>query len=645
MAEVLAMVTRNSKEGSPAWNADVLVEGLKAANPALAWQHVAGHLDLPDFTVPDASALGVLMAIWRQASSDPFPLRALVGGLWSNAAGQLSFLKYATAAPPEVFSWAHAEPQQEPLEGLHGGKSATGTPNMCWMALDLYSTLASLAESGYAPAVRAILEAPLKACPEILLLGAASVKGGWGSLQAELVDALVATYVAPHPNSSIVLQRLWPLNSDVVLRAMVALHTKDPTTVARSLDICQELKAMTDVLDATPPPFCLELAALAARREYLNLEKWLGEQFSARGVAFMQASVSFLDAKLREDAPPTQPSSPVAATAAAVHPRLNISVETLAVFLRVLATNAGQVPTDTLQQLKLVQAVAVQAHPELSAVISEAGVMEAFPQDVEDEANATFKRMYDGDISVQDVVNLLQQYQGSMEARQQEVFACMVHNLFDEFRFFFKYPDKELHTTAVLFGQLVSHSLVSSVSLGIALRYVLDSLRNEPSHKLFKFGTTAAHQFAAKLSQYPTFAAQLTALPSLKQSDPELVAAAEVAVAKAAAASTAAAEQAKALEAAAAKAPSPPPAPAVSASMNAAGFPTSMPAAPATPNMLFSTINAETLEVAAQTANYPVPDTKVSTVLCLFIVFSFSSPATRPTDPLLFTTVSAFLLA
>lgn len=35
----------------------------------------------------------------------------------------------------------------------------------------------------------------------------------------------------------------------------------------------QELKGLTVVLDATPAPFCLELAALAARREYLNLEK------------------------------------------------------------------------------------------------------------------------------------------------------------------------------------------------------------------------------------------------------------------------------------------------------------------------------------------------------------------------------------
>lgn len=50
----------------------------------------------------------------------------------------------------------------------------------------------------------------------------------------------------------------------------------------------QELKALTDVLETTPFAFALELAALAARREYLNLEKWLQERMAAHGLPFMQ---------------------------------------------------------------------------------------------------------------------------------------------------------------------------------------------------------------------------------------------------------------------------------------------------------------------------------------------------------------------
>lgn len=183
VAEVLGMVARTSGEGSKPWDIGVMVDGLKAANPALDWQRVVEHLDTPEFTIPDAASLQVLMSVWRRVSSEPFPLHAFVGGLWTNAAGQLSFLKQATIAPPEVLSWASAEHRQEPLEGLHAGKSSTGTPNKCWMCLHLYTSLAALADSGHSAAVRHILEHPLKGCPEVFLLGVASVKGGWGPLQ------------------------------------------------------------------------------------------------------------------------------------------------------------------------------------------------------------------------------------------------------------------------------------------------------------------------------------------------------------------------------------------------------------------------------------------------------------------------------
>jgi len=43
----------------------------------------------------------------------------------------------------------------------------------------------------------------------------------------------------------------------------------------------------------------------------------------------------------------------------------------------------------------------------------------------------------------------------------QEVFQCMLRNLFEEYRFFHQYPDKELHTTAVFFGSIIDQGLVT----------------------------------------------------------------------------------------------------------------------------------------------------------------------------------------
>jgi CCR4-NOT transcription complex subunit 1 len=77
---------------------------------------------------------------------------------------------------------------------------------------------------------------------------------------------------------------------------------------------------------------------------------------------------------------------------------------------------------------------------------------------------------------------MLKKFKNSADPREKEIFKCMIHNLFDEYRFFERYPDKELRITGVLFGLLIQHQLVSSHTLGIALRYVLEALRKPPTN-------------------------------------------------------------------------------------------------------------------------------------------------------------------
>ena len=43
----------------------------------------------------------------------------------------------------------------------------------------------------------------------------------------------------------------------------------------------------------------------------------------------------------------------------------------------------------------------------------------------------------------------------------QDVFLCMLRNLFEEYRFFPQYPEKELHITACLFGGIIEQGLVT----------------------------------------------------------------------------------------------------------------------------------------------------------------------------------------
>jgi CCR4-NOT transcription complex subunit 1 len=46
----------------------------------------------------------------------------------------------------------------------------------------------------------------------------------------------------------------------------------------------------------------------------------------------------------------------------------------------------------------------------------------------------------------------------------QDVYECMLRNLFEEYRFFPQYPERELLTTAYLFGGIIEKGLATCVS-------------------------------------------------------------------------------------------------------------------------------------------------------------------------------------
>ena len=124
-------------------------------------------------------------------------------------------------------------------------------------------------------------------------------------------------------------------------------------------------------------------------------------------------------------------------------------------------------------------------------------------------------------------IAMLERFKSSSDTREQEIFACMVHNLFDEYRFFHNYPEKELRITGILFGSLIQHQLVSSITLGIALRYVLEALRRAPgpdaAGKMFRFGMFALEQFKGRLGEWPQYCSHIVQIPHLVGNHPALV--------------------------------------------------------------------------------------------------------------------------
>lgn len=47
-----------------------------------------------------------------RSEQDSFPIQAICGAVWKNGEGQLSFLRHAVSAPPDVFTFSHSPRKQ-----------------------------------------------------------------------------------------------------------------------------------------------------------------------------------------------------------------------------------------------------------------------------------------------------------------------------------------------------------------------------------------------------------------------------------------------------------------------------------------------------------------------------------------------------
>ncbi|AWP08872.1 putative CCR4-NOT transcription complex subunit 1-like [Scophthalmus maximus] len=156
---------------------------------------------------------------------------------------------------------------------------------------------------------------------------------------------------------------------------------------------------------------------------------------------------------------------------------------------------------------------------DLSQVWPEAN--QHFSKEIDDEANSYFQRIYNHPphptMSVDEVLEMLQRFKDSTIKREREVFNCMLRNLFEEYRFFPQYPDKELHITACLFGGIIEKGLVTYMALGLALRYVLEALRKPYGSKMYYFGIAALDRFKNRLKDYPQYCQHLASIAHFLQ--------------------------------------------------------------------------------------------------------------------------------
>ncbi|KAL7444204.1 hypothetical protein ACHAXM_009321 [Skeletonema potamos] len=398
-------------------------------------------------------------------------------------------------------------------------------------------------------------------------------------LKGELMRELIPLFFSPNPkfvvrNPPGAIRRLWEISPNTVVAACVEAFKVYPNAEERCVLVAHQCKLLRKSLPnadngvlqqvvngSKDSDFAFNLACHMADNNLLDLQGWLSDRMKSVGMATMaMQTISFLLkthslAKLRSTAGRGGGGGGGGGLGGNTNGdaiTLVLSWENLATLLRLLVTFDSEtlnqiIPgSDTTlgSQAKLIMERCMQMYPNLATLTAYTsshpnnnnnsnipgggGGGNNQPDEIEEAANAYFQKIYASEESAREVVEMLKRFKTSGSSRENDIFACMIHNLFDEYRFFSKYPEKELRITGILFGLLIKEQLVSSITLGIALRYVLEALRKPPnqspqSGKMFRFGMFALEQFKERLHEWPQYCSHIVQIGHLREGYAALV--------------------------------------------------------------------------------------------------------------------------
>jgi len=518
------------------WKPDILIPVLQRRN--LDWHQVWTSLDYPEFIIPNRNAVYTLFEMINtsfslsqngQASANSTKITLLVIQKWKCKESQFSLLKNALSIP-RIFN--HSPNRQEPLDSNFNHSDE----NAVWLSLDLLETMLRLGESDLYQQVRHLFKTPLNACPGRLLSGLIAVKSN-GALKQELMETLMPNFLVKNKDSALVMKSIWktnPTSHVTIVLWMRKVYHKKQKWLHRIMEIVQEigdsclsmLIALEKSAARTTDDFMciMDFATLAAKREMLNLEPWVQRQLQEHGERFVLAAFKFLTESVTR-----------------------IIVDTIATFLKCIMPKIEQYESRTRQEAQRVIQCVCLKFPELSQYTngksqggdskeqSKKNEISSFnkKEDYTKYVTSCFDKLYAGKTSLHDFVQNMQKLKKSVDVADMKMLKEMLISLLDESRFHERYPDKELHITANLYGLLIKDEIIEGKPLGLALRCVLAGLKKESDNcKLCSFGIIALKHFKHRAGKWPCYFNNVLNIPYLNNKHPDLIAEIKAVMAK-----------------------------------------------------------------------------------------------------------------
>ena len=455
------------------------------------------------------------------AGDSSLDIQKLWGGDWEHRDTQLSFLtafivsrtdvsqipNLRATFPPDFFADG---PEVVRLQGERAVKS----PLRSLDAMRAIFDLALFSQAAWAATESQLLiKAVVQFDLPVFLCSALALPQPWTSVQQSFVlRTLIVFILKQEEGYQLALHGAWHQDRQWVAEQLFTMFTQDPTSTAAIYEHAVEYNWLDYLLGYTNG-LAMDLACFAHRKGTFDLEQWV-RNAAQKGPMDMGSLLSrFLRIKAEDElhVQRKEQSAPQ---------MVSLSVKTVYTLLSVLEEYVGD-----RENLTPVQRICIQTYPRLinygegfDDIIDANGENgNTLPEAVDRRMQELFGQMYHNELSLREILQLMRQYKTSREPFEQDLFACMVHGLIDEYHCYNEYPLEALTRTAVMFGGIINFRLVDGITLKVGLGMILEAVREHEVHNpMYNFGVEAIEQLIDRLPEWAGFCHLLLQIPSLQ---------------------------------------------------------------------------------------------------------------------------------
>ncbi|KAJ5748968.1 uncharacterized protein N7511_010664 [Penicillium nucicola] len=492
------------------------------ADKQINWPLVFRNFDREGLRVDSkqfSKLYSVLLAISADDSS--LDIQKLWGGDWEHRDTQMSFLTAFVASridPSQIASLRATFPtdffEDAPEIVKLQGERAAKSPLRSMDAMKAIFDLALFSQASWAATESQLLiKAVVQFDLPVFLCSALALPQPWSSVQQSFVLRTFIVFISKQEDGyQLALHGAWRQDRQWVSEQLFTTFTQDPTSTAVIYEHAAAYGWLEYLLGFTNG-LALDLACYSHRKSAFDLEQWV-RNAADKGPIDMGGLLSkFLRIKAEDELHVQRKEQ-------SAHQMVSLAVKTVYTLLSVLEEYVGD-----RENLTPVQRICIQTYPRLinygegfDDIIDINGENgNTLPESIDKQMQELFGKMYHEELSLREMLELMRKYKSSHDPIEQDLFACMVHGLIDEYHCYHEYPLEALTKTAVMFGGIINFRLVDGITLKVGLGMILEAVReHEPHDPMYKFGVEAIEQLINRLPEWAGFCHLLFQIPSLQ---------------------------------------------------------------------------------------------------------------------------------